>query len=232
MEIYGKNAVETALNNNYKINKIYLELKRYKNIVELAKQKNIKCFDIREYGGEIVPGMQGIIAYATDIRLLTFEEILEKTKDKENAVLIISDKITDPQNLGAIIRNMVAFKADGLLIPKFNNSPITGTVIKASAGTALFANIAEVSSLTNVILKLKDKGFWVVSTVMDGKHTLKDIQNINATIAIILGSEGDGVSKTFVEKSDFHLSIPMDPKVESLNVASTSAIILHALSSK
>ena len=231
MELVGFNAVKTALDKNIKIDKVYLDFKKYPFLLKEFEAKKILFFPYEQYKNEKQEKDQKIVAFIKDLSLLSLDELIDKSyKTTKTPIFVLSDKITDPQNLGAIIRNAAAFGINGLILPKFNQAPITSTVVKTSAGTALFFDIALVSSLNNVLVKLKQRGFWIVDTQMTGKNTLEEIANLNLPLVIILGSEKHGVSKSLKEKSDFHLGIKISKEVESLNVASSSAIIFHYLS--
>ena len=233
--IYGVNPILSALENNIKIQAVYLNEKKFENEISKFKERGIAVkplsnFDFEEnnLNGDI--NVQGIVAIITPKSLLSTKElILKAKKEKENPVIVIADKITDPQNIGAISRNIAAFNAQGLLIGKHNQSPINATVHKASAGNTFAINIAATSSMSNAIKELKDNGFWIVETKMDGNMTLDQLRDYDAPLAIVLGSEGKGVSPAISKKSDMSVSIEMTGRAESLNVASASAVILYKL---
>lgn len=232
MEIFGKNAIDLALKTNQTFNKVWIDSKKYPSLFQEFKKRKIPVYEFDYYKGNS-SNTQKIVASINEFQYTEINEMLESAfSKKENPVLVILDKITDPQNLGSIIRNSVAFEIDGIILPKFNQAPINGTAIKASAGTAFLQKICLVSSLNTIVQNLKKKDFWIVSTQMKGNFTLKELENYNKPIVIILGSEGDGVSPTLLSKSDLLLSIPINKEVESLNVSSTSSIIFHCLYKK
>lgn len=232
MEIFGKNSIVAALASKTKIEKVFLDKIKYQSLIPKLNKLGTKIFDFNSYKGNL-QNHQKIVAEVNDLDFYDLDELIEKSfEETKTPILVMVDKITDPQNLGAIIRNLIAFNINGLIIPKFNQSPITGTVVKASAGSTFFANLSIVTSLNNSILKLKKKGFWIVATDSKGDKNLVDIKNINKPLVIILGSENEGISSLLLKNSDFKLSISISNKIDSLNVASTSAIIFHSLTQK
>jgi len=163
--IYGINPVMGALKSGAKITEIFLVESKFETEIEEFKSAGIKISPLSNLNFEDYPilegnNVQGIVAFVIPKQLLSVKEIiLISKKQKENPVLVISDKITDPQNIGAICRNIVAFDAQGLIIPKFNQSPINATVHKASAGYSFKTNIAQTSSMSNAVKELKEAGF-------------------------------------------------------------------------
>jgi 23S rRNA (guanosine2251-2'-O)-methyltransferase len=163
--IYGINPVMSALENNIKIQEVFISEKKFENEIIKFKEKGIKVNSLSNFDFEKYPflegvNLQGIVAVITPKSLLSVKElILKAKKETENPIFVLADKITDPQNIGAIVRNISAFNANGLIIGKHNQSPINSTVHKASAGNTFNVNIAHTSSLNNAIKELKDNGF-------------------------------------------------------------------------
>ena len=235
--IYGINPVMSALENDIKIKEVFLNEKKFENEISKFQSKGITVkplsnFDFEQYGLNQDINVQGIVAVITPKSLLSTKEIIIRAQKVQNPVLVLADKITDPQNLGAIIRNISAFNAQGLIIGKHNQSPITPTVHKASAGNTFNIDIAVTSSMSNAIKELKDNGFWIVDTRMDGKMSIESLRDYNEPLVIVMGSEGKGISPAIAKKADMSLKIEMTGKAESLNVAAASAIILHGLQKK
>ena len=235
--IYGINPVMSALENDIKIKEIYLNEKKFENEISKFQSKGIivkplSNFDFEKNDFDQNINVQGIIAVITPKSLLSTKEIIIRSQKTENPVLVLADKITDPQNLGAIIRNVAAFNAQGLIIGKHNQSPITPTVHKASAGNTFNIDIAATNSMSNTIKELKDNGFWIVDTRMDGNMTIESLKEYDEPLVIVMGSEGKGISPAIAKKADMSLKIEMSGKAESLNVAAASAIILHGLQKK
>lgn len=233
--IYGVNPVMAAKDNGIKFYAVYVKPGKFEEEVKEFKANGINVQPISEFNYEKAGvneeiNLQGIAALVAEKSLLNIDEIIVRSKKvQDNPVLIIADKITDPHNIGAILRNIAAFNSQGLILAEKNTSPINATVHKTSAGNSYYVDVAKVKSMTNTIKKLKDNGFWIVDTKMNGNMTLEGIANYGAPIVIVLGSEGDGVSQNIQKLADMSLSIEMTGKAESLNVAATSAIILHAL---
>ena len=155
--IYGINPVMGGLQSGAKITDIYLVKSKFEKEIDTFKKAGIKISPLSNLNFDDHPilegnNVQGIVAFVIPKQLLSVKEIiLISKKQKENPILVISDKITDPQNIGAILRNIAAFDAQGLIIPKFNQSPINATVHKASAGYSFKVNIAQTSSMSNAV---------------------------------------------------------------------------------
>ena len=231
MIIFGKNPVQDLFEKDRsKIKKIWIDSRRHQNFKKELVASSIQIEEFSDFRGpELNQNHQMILAKIEDPEILSLDELISKANGKP---LLILDQISDPQNLGAIIRNAVAFEAGGIIMPKFNQAPLTSTAIKASAGTWMDMNIAETSSLNNVLIKLKENGYWIVSTVLGGDKTLKDIEDFDAPLAIIMGNEGKGVRKSLIDKSDLKIEIEMSDKAESLNVSVASALILNSIYKK
>jgi 23S rRNA (guanosine2251-2'-O)-methyltransferase len=163
--IYGVNPVMSALENDIKIKEVYLNERKFENEINEFHKKGIQVkplsnFDFERFGLDENINVQGIVAVITPKSLLSVKELIIKAKkEEENPVIVIADKITDPHNVGAIIRNIAAFNTQGLIIGKHNQSSITPTVHKTSAGNVFNVNIAQTSSMSNAIKELKDEGF-------------------------------------------------------------------------
>lgn len=169
---------------------------------------------------------QGAVAFAAQKEYVTVDELFAIAEERaESPFFVLADGIEDPHNLGAIIRCCEGAGVHGLILPKANAVGITPTVIKASAGAAEHLAIARVSNLAQTIDRLRERGVWVYACEADGKPY--DQTDYKGPIAIVLGSEGFGVSRLVKEKSDFIVSLPMRGKVNSLNVSCAAAVILY-----
>lgn len=170
---------------------------------------------------------QGVLALLDDkILYTTLEEVLISVAGKERPLFILLDELQDPHNVGAIIRSAVAFGASAILMPEHNQTQITGTVIKSSAGTSFAIPIVRIGNINTTLLKLKEKGFWTYALTGDGETLLPKAEFDTATI-IVIGSEGNGIAKKTIEHCDFRLSIPIDPSCESLNASNAVAVTLY-----
>ncbi len=170
---------------------------------------------------------QGVLAQLTEKALYTsVEEVLTHTKNKERPLFVLLAELEDPHNVGAIIRSAVAFGADAILIPEHNQTKITGTVIKSSAGTVFSIPIVQIGNINTTLLQLKEKGFWAYGLTGDGDTSLPSVTFDTPSI-IVIGSEGEGIAKKTLEHCDFKLSIPIDEKCESLNASNAVAVTLY-----
>jgi 23S rRNA (guanosine2251-2'-O)-methyltransferase len=141
-------------------------------------------------------------------------------------LVVICDEITDPHNLGAIIRTAECAGAHGIIIPKRRSSGLTAVVAKAAAGAMEYMPVARVSNLTAAIQTLKDGGVWVYGTAADGATSLHST-DLTGPVAIVIGSEGTGMGRLVSESCDFMVSIPMKGKINSLNASNACAILLY-----
>jgi len=170
---------------------------------------------------------QGVIATAACVEYATVDDILEKARQKDEPPLIIlCDEISDPHNLGAIIRTCEATGAHGVIIPKRRNAGLTATVAKASSGAVYHTAIARVTNLTATIGELKKAGIWVYGASADGSTALWRT-DFRGPAAIVIGSEGAGISRLISENCDFSVNIPMYGKIKSLNASISAAILLY-----
>lgn len=168
---------------------------------------------------------QGVVAMAASKDYVSVDDILEIAAQRgEKPFIVIADEIADPHNLGAIIRSAEGAGAHGIIIPKRRSSGLTAVVEKSSAGALEHIAIAKVANLASAIDELKEKGVWIYGAEADGE-SYYDTKFDSAT-AIVLGSEGNGMSRLIREKCDFIISIPMYGKVNSLNVSCAAAVIL------
>ena len=225
MYIFGKNVAREKINSGEKINKIYISDKfRDEEIFNLIKKKKIKYSIVpNKFLDNKVDGMhQGIIIDVDDVNTFDFDYI--KNIDKENPVIVMLDHLEDPHNFGAIIRTCEALGIDGIIIPNDRNVGINATVVKTSAGAIYNIPIIRVANLTSTIEKLKDMGYWIVGTDMDGE----DYTNIdyNMPVCLVIGNEGKGMSKIISDNCDYIVRIPMVGKINSLNASVSCGIVL------
>ena len=167
---------------------------------------------------------QGVIAYIAVYEYAEVDDILKLAEEKgEPPFIIILDNITDPHNLGAIIRTANQAGAHGIIIPKNRAVGLTATVAKTSAGAINYTPVAKVTNISKTIDELKKKGIWFVCADMDGKLMYK--QDLTGPIGLVIGSEGEGVSRLVKEKCDFVTSIPMKGDIDSLNASVAAGIL-------
>lgn len=229
MKIYGKNVAYEKLTSRDKINKVYLSNKfNDSKILNLIEEKKIptKILDNASLD-KICHGLhQGIILEVEDVKTYSFEEVIPSIT-KAYPLVVILDHIEDPHNLGAIIRSCEAFGVDAIVLPNDRSAQITSTVVKTSAGTVDKIKIIKVPNLNNTIRKLKDSGYWIVGTDMEGTdYTTIDYK---AKIAIVIGNEGKGISRLVGENCDYLAKIPMVGTVNSLNASVACGIFLSEI---
>jgi 23S rRNA (guanosine2251-2'-O)-methyltransferase len=170
---------------------------------------------------------QGIVAIVAARKYVHFEDIIEGAKKSgEDPLILILDKITDPHNLGSIIRTADAVGADGIIIPKRHSVGLTAVVAKSSAGAIEYVPVAKVSNIAQTIDRIKEKGIWVAGAHMDGEkeHYNTDLRG---PLALVIGSEGSGISRLIKEKCDFLVRLPMVGKISSLNASVAAAVLMY-----
>ncbi|HLE56946.1 MAG TPA: 23S rRNA (guanosine(2251)-2'-O)-methyltransferase RlmB [Rhodothermia bacterium] len=176
---------------------------------------------------------QGVVAVTTAIELLDLESMLADIAPswddtmRLKPLLLIPDRISDPHNLGAIVRSAAAFGCSGVILPERNSAPLGSTTIKASAGAALSMRFARVGNVGQAIRQLKERGYWVAGLAGTGSVSL-DEADWDRPIVLVVGNEADGISKGVESECDLLVSIPISPSVESLNASVAAGIALHA----
>lgn len=225
MYVFGKNVANEFLNSDKKIIRAYLSLNfKEQYYIDLLNKKNVKIkyIDKRDMD-KLVSGLhQGIVLEVEDYSYCDIDDLL-----KENSLVVILDHIEDPHNFGAIIRTCEAAGVDGIIIPKDRSVDVNSTVVKVSTGAIERVNICQVTNLNNTIKYLKDNGFWIVGTDMNGTD-YREI-DYNGKIGIVIGNEGHGMSRLVKESCDFIASIPMKGTVNSLNASvATGIVVFHA----
>ena len=169
---------------------------------------------------------QGIIAVAAVCEYVSVKEILDRAREKGKApFVIICDKITDPHNLGSIIRTANCVGADGVIIPKRNSVGLNAVVAKTSAGALEYTPVAKVTNIARTLDELKEEGLWIAGADMDGSLMYKN--DLKGALGLVIGSEGEGISRLVKEKCDFLVSIPMFGEINSLNASVAAAILMY-----
>lgn len=226
MIVEGKNACYEALNSDLTIEKILFSKNMSREYVDKLKpfinKKNCKFQFVEK---EILDKHsqskhhQGVICFTSEYRYVEFETLLKK-----DGLILLLDKIEDPQNLASIIRSSECAKINGIVITKNHSALVTESVIKTSTGAAFHTDIAKVVNLNDCIEALKENGYFVYALDMDGDNIYKS--NIKGNIALLVGSEGFGITKYYKKNCDGVLSIPMKGKVNSLNVSNATTIAI------
>ena len=233
-QLEGRNALTEALRSGRTIDKVFIASgETDKGLQRLAAQA-------KEAGAVVVPvdrrkldmmsttkAHQGVIALAAARAYFTIDDILQEAADRgENALIVICDELTDPHNLGAIIRSAECAGAHGVIIPKRRSVGLTATVAKASAGAVEYMKVARVTNINGAMDELKEKGIWIFGTAAEGSIPLYDA-DLTGPTAIVIGSEGDGMSRLVQKNCDVTVHIPMKGSISSLNASAAASILLY-----
>ena len=233
-QLEGRNAVTEALRAGRTIDKVFVaDGDTDRGLQRLAAQA-------KEAGAVIVPvdrrkldtmsftrSHQGIIALVAAHEYATIDDILEEAAARgENALIVICDELSDPHNLGAIMRSAECAGAHGVIIPKRRSVGLTATVAKASAGAVEYMKVARVTNINNAIADLKEKGVWVFGAAGEGSVPMYKA-DMTGPAAIVIGNEGDGLSQLVRKNCDMLVHIPMKGKISSLNASAAASILLY-----
>ena len=232
--IEGRNAVIEALRAGENIDKIFIQKgetdKTLGHIASKARAAGIVVVDADKRkldGMSRTHAHQGVIALAAMREYVSVEDILERAAQKnEKPLIVICDEISDPHNLGAIIRTAECAGAHGIVIPKRRSAGLTAVVAKTSAGAVAHMPVARVANIPSLIKDLKKQGVWVFGTAAKGTTDLYKA-DLKGAAAIVIGSEGDGMTRLVEEGCDFLVSIPMKGRISSLNASAAAAILLY-----
>lgn len=229
--IVGRNPVTEALKSGREIDKLVVSSTEGSmiKILAMAKEKGIPVMKTEKAAlDRIAAGQahQGVAAYTSPYDYAEMEEIFAKAQASgEEPFIIILDNLEDPHNLGAIMRTAECVGAHGMIIPKRRACGLTEVVAKASAGAIEYMPCVKVTNIAQIIDELKEKGIWVAACDMGGQEYYK--ANLKGAIAVVIGSEGFGISKLVREKCDFVVSMPMLGKITSLNASNAAAVIAY-----
>lgn len=224
MLVYGRNVAKEILKSDKKVKKVILQKDfSEKEIISLIEKRNLVCnyLDKKELSKFEKYSHQGIIL---DIEDFVYSDLDDMEFD-ENSVIVILDHLEDPHNLGAIIRTCEAAGIDCIVIPKDRSVSVNSTVMKTSVGALERVNVVMVTNLNSTISKLKEKGFWIVGTDMSGTDYRKI--DYSGKIALVIGNEGNGMSKSVTDSCDFIAQIPMYGKINSLNASVAAGIVIY-----
>lgn len=232
-QLEGRNAVLEALKNERSIDKILIKKGEtqgtLKVIVAKAREKQIVIQEVDKAKLDEIAfseNHQGIIALCSAIEYAEVDDILDRAKELgEEPLILILDGITDTHNMGAIIRTAEVLGVHGVIIPKRRTALVSGIVSKVSAGAIEYIPIAKVPNIPRVIDYLKSENIWTLCTTMEGESSF-DI-SLKGAMAIVIGSEGEGVSRLVKEKCDLSVSIPMFGKIESYNASVAAGIVMY-----
>ena len=233
-QLEGRNALTEALRSGRTIDKVFIAAGDTDRALQhLAAQA-------KEAGAVVVPvdrrkldamsftrSHQGVIALAAAREYFTIDDILEEAAQRgENALIVICDELSDPHNLGAIIRSAECAGAHGVIIPKRRSVGLTATVAKSSAGAVEYMKVAKVNNINNAIAELKEKGVWIFGTAAEGSIPMYQA-DLTGPAAIVIGSEGEGMSRLVQKNCDVTVHIPMKGRITSLNASAAASILLY-----
>lgn len=234
--ISGRNAVIEALKSKQQIDVIYVQSSftggSMNQLIALAREQRIvikqvtaqKLDDLSEHINH-----QGVVAITSVAEYVSLEDILKIAQEKQQPpFLLICDEIEDPHNLGAIIRTAEAVGVHGVVIPKRRSASLTQIVYKTSAGAASVVPVCRVANLVQTIEKLKQQQIWIYTADMDGTPWCQ--MDYAGRVALIIGSEGKGVSRLVKEQSDFIVSLPMNGQINSLNASVAAGVLMYEIS--
>jgi 23S rRNA (guanosine2251-2'-O)-methyltransferase len=233
-QIEGRNALTEALRSGRTIDKVFIA----SGDIDRGLQR--LAAEAKDAGAVVVPverrkldamstthSHQGVIALVAARDYFTIDELLAEAESRGEApLLVICDELTDPHNLGAILRSAECAGAHGVIIPKRRSVGLTATVAKASAGAVEYMKVARVTNITAAIEELKTKGVWIFGTAAEGSIPMYKADLTGGT-AIVIGSEGDGMSRLVRQSCDVTVHIPMKGRISSLNASTAASILLY-----
>lgn len=229
--IVGRNPVTEALRSGREIDKLMVSSEEgsMKKILALAKERRIPVMKVEKSAiDRIAEGKahQGVAAYVSAYAYADLEDIFRIAEERgEDPFIIILDNLEDPHNLGAIMRTAECAGAHGVIIPKRRACGLTEVVAKASAGAIEYMPCVKVTNIAQTIEELKERGIWVAACDMGGQEYYK--ANLKGKLAVVIGSEGFGISRLVKEKCDFVVSMPMVGRITSLNASNAAAVIIY-----
>ena len=233
-QLEGRNALQEALKSGRTIDKVFVADgdtdRALQRLAAQAKEAGavVVSVDRRKLDAMSVTGAhQGVIALAAAHAYYTIDDILEEAAARGEAPLIvICDELSDPHNLGAILRSAECAGAHGVIIPKRRSVGLTATVAKASAGAVEYMKVARVTNISSAIAELKEKGVWIYGTAAEGSVPMYQA-DLTGPAAIVIGNEGDGMSPLVRKNCDVCVHIPMKGRISSLNASAAASILLY-----
>ncbi|MBA1353460.1 23S rRNA (guanosine(2251)-2'-O)-methyltransferase RlmB [Staphylococcus cohnii] len=231
--IVGRHAVKEAIVSGHTINKVLIQDTVKKGqINDILKKANSNKIIVQAVPKSKLDGLsdaphQGVAAYIAPYEYADFDAFLAQQKDNEKlSTVLILDGLEDPHNLGSILRTADASGVDGIIIPKRRSVALTQTVAKASTGAIEHVPVMRVTNLANTIETLKDHGYWVVGAEAENSTDYREM-DAGMPLAIVIGSEGQGMSRLTKDKCDFYINIPMVGHVNSLNASVAASLMMY-----
>lgn len=235
MIIVGRKPVLEAINSGDQLEQVYIQYGQKGGIIDAikiaAKKRDIKLSELTYDKFKAIadnPNSQGVAARTAEQKYYPLDQIIKSAKQKKNPLLVILDSIQDTRNLGAIFRTAECAGADGVIITKHNSAPINEVAIKTSAGAVTYLKICSVNNLVNTIKMLKDEGFWIIGSTLEGARDYTEV-DYNIPAALIIGNEEKGIRRLTAENCDILVKIPMVGKIQSLNVSVAAGILLFEM---
>ncbi len=230
MIIYGKNPIEEALNYERKIYEVFTSLSEHNPLIKKALSRDIKVtfLDKKTMNKRFEGSHQGIGANVQDYEYKSLEEVVNQEGRK---LFLMLDSITDPHNLGAILRSAEAFGVTAIILPKDRSASLNATVVKVSAGAIEHVSLIEVVNLHQTMRTMKDHNIWVIGLDLDTDSTLEDVY-VDTDLCLVLGNEGKGLRPLIKKTCDTLVKIPMNGKVNSLNVSVSAGVALYDVVSR
>ncbi len=233
IKLNSNNSIYESLQCN-KVYKLYVsETFANDRILSLAKEKNVPVITLKktEFMNTFGNKNQGCIAEACAYKTYSLEQLLDVCKNVNNPIIVMLDELSDPHNLGAILRSCDVFGVSGVIYKKHNSVSLNATVASTSAGAISYVKCCEVSNLSQTIEKLKKNGFWVVGLAGEASSDLKSIPK-DCPLVVVVGSEGYGISRLVRKNCDFMAKIPMEGHVSCLNASVSCAIVLYEIKTR
>ncbi|MDR1782341.1 MAG: 23S rRNA (guanosine(2251)-2'-O)-methyltransferase RlmB [Bacilli bacterium] len=234
MYIYGKNTIIAYVNGKKKLETIYIsEDFNDRKLLSLLDKNNYQYIRISKSKLNTLSNNanhQGIVAKVFAFEYKDLNYLINKTLNKDSNTILILDGLEDPQNFGSIIRTSEALQIDGIIIPKNRSVKVTPTVVKVSTGAINNVDIIQVTNLNNTIKELKKNGYWVIGTEMNAQINY-DKLDYDMKVALVIGSEGKGISEQVKKHCDYLIKIPMYGQTSSLNAAVSASVILYQINS-
>ncbi len=231
--IIGKNPVLEALKSGREMNKIWIaegsQRGQMQSIIQLAKEMGITVQYVpKKKMDQLSDGNhQGVIAQVAAYRYYDIDDLFKKAEEREEApFFIILDELEDPHNLGSIMRTADAVGAHGIIIPKRRSVGLTATVAKASTGAIEYVPVARVTNLARTVDELKERGVWIFGTDAKGTQDYRQLDGV-IPLALIIGSEGKGISRLLRDKCDVLVRLPMIGHVTSLNASVAASLLMY-----
>lgn len=232
MFIYGKSTVQAALSTNKKIEVVYFASQKIADpyLKELNQKKIAYSFVSQKFLDDLIDANhQGIAARVGAYSTVSLDKVLAQSKGKYS-LLVMLDSLKDPHNLGAILRTAEATAVDGVIIGKHRSVGLTPTVAKVSTGAIEYVKVVEATNLTQTLEILKKKGFWVIGAEYDVKSQFYDSMKYDMPVVLVIGSEGEGISRLVKEHCDVLVKLPMKGQITSLNASVSAGILLYEIS--